>query len=202
MTNPIVVFVVPNRFGNNLKDKMPAGVTKQGQVEPAQKDKEYSLLFLNDTDTPPVKAPCKVCVEEPLLIVAHNNSEENSGTGKPLWNAKPTVCETFSHITGDPVFVTITKILESKNGDLKALEQFKRDCLNKDTLAALNGLAAICQIRLLNHGLSCEISPLNNEFLSRCPSISNRKFNKSSDDEKMTCLINQANYLLHQNNGG
>ena len=170
MANPIVVFVVPGRFDDILNDKDAVGVTAEGNMETASEQGEYSLVLLDDSKhwNNEIMAPCKISNDDPLLIIVHKGTEKNAGTWEtPLWGVNaPTVCKSFSHIDEDPVFVSIGNILRKEEG---ALDQFVQDCRDVNILQALDGLAAICQIEILNSSID-ELVRLENEFLHRLSS--------------------------------
>lgn len=172
MANPIVVFVIPNRFGSLSALDLPVGVSDKGNVETAKSGESYSLLLLDDTQCPPGEAPCHFYRGQPLLVVAHNRTDRNAGPWDALWGVRsPTVCKRFSHIDEDPVFVGIVGVL---SGQKKALDKFVQDCHAVNILQALDGLAAICQIEILDSEReeNIELGDLENELLHRLPDTS------------------------------
>ena len=152
MANPIVVFVVPDQFGIVLTDTMTgaAGVTECGQLEEAQPENRYALLFLDDTQDVPTNVPCRIDNTQPLIIVAHNRSERNRGPwNEGLWgNTHAIICKRFSHTGDDPVFDSVRRMLNGENAQ-EAIADFVRSCEAMAALEVLDGLAAIAQIRML-----------------------------------------------------
>ena len=194
MTNPIMVFVVPARFALTWP-QMPVGVISSGQVESADPGKKYRLLLLDDNQEPPSDAPCAVCANEPLRIVVHNNSSINARPSKPLWGVtSSTVCKKFSHHEGDPVFVSIRNILMNGVDAQGEIENFVRDCRDVDIFQALNGLAAICEIELMDPEDNVKLGDLTTAFLHGCPEI--EWYDEKRPEDMLSLIRRTADELL------
>lgn len=226
MDNPIVVFVVPGSFGNALTKlchestandepvakKWAVGVTSEGIVECAKKNSEYSLLLLDDTICPPSEAPCKIDLDQPLLIVRHNNSTINKKPGNRLFNVESSViCDNFSHTEEFPVFVNIRNIVTDGAEAKKKIKEFVEKYRISSYLQALDGLAAISQIRLLiakGESLRDEyirfLGEERDKLFLQCPIIDKKdidEFKSSKAAEQLRRLLEKANSLVPFSDG-
>jgi len=173
MANPILVFVRSNALGTE-SGKFPIGVTQAGRkiCNATCENGEFILVLVDDDqmlpDTPPFHAERNV----PLLIVSHGGSTRHGDPDKSVgeswgWQTPCIVCKSFSHISSDTVYSEIRSVWIEDPG--KACE-FAKTCRAVDYLAALDGLAAVCQLKKLN--------PAENvvELIKRYLSRLDRKF--------------------------
>ena len=232
MANPVVVFVVPNRFCFkdifkgicdskciSSEDIDAVGVTDAGRMDvPAEKCGEYALLLLDDSRNWSGKkktedAPCRMTEGDRLLrIIEHNSSEENSGPWSRLFGvARPVPCKGFSHYDGDHVFDAIYDILTADEDETRAgvVNQFIGECNDADILQAMDGLAAVCQIRIIDHRGKTDLEYLEEWFLSRCPELrgdydyaGHKKETEPGKSEKRLGKIRKAGQDLLRKSGG
>ena len=213
--NPILVFVNSDTFISFIKlvtcQCIPKaiGVANSGNLEVAQEGSHYLLVFVDDGDC--IKsmrtAPCKTCTSEPLLVVEHNNSDKNKGPWNDgIWNVVPAiVVETFSHEPSDPVYLGIRDILNSQRKQegnsvaakaaTTALVQLFR---NKNLLAALDGLATVCQIQLLGEdgANGTPLKKLEAKFLARYRGNLADDYMKKGPHDKLSKIQEEANKEL------
>ena len=221
--NPILVFVNDETFRKALNCAIAAckangavqqslpkaiGVTDCGKLEFAQDRCHYALLLVHDDFTlvkEVTNAPCKICTSEPLLIVKHINSHHNRGPwNNGIWAiTSAIVCEEFSHAPDSPIFRKICIILRSQNNPTevqKATTALVQSLRNKNILGALDGLAAICQVRLLGeHDGKCDwgaLETLERNCLEVYPGIPRDEYGKKCSHDKLSMIQEHANRIL------
>lgn len=169
MANPILVFVRVESLGQPEREEAetsPMGVTECGRWETAGRDREYVLVLVDDEAELPDSPPFKAEPDMPLLIVAHNGSERFPDPMAAVrtqwqWRGIVDVCKHFSHVDSDGVYKEIRSVLEAP-GKAGA---FARECRSGHRLAALEGLAALCQLQML--GMDPE-DPEGGRLLDEC----------------------------------
>ena len=212
--NPILVFVNNDTFRKLYQrvhqDCIPeaVGVTECGMLEYAERTSSYCLVFFNDDEEVSQAeqyAPCKTSANEPLLVVEHRNSNRNEGPWDGgIWGiATVVVVEKFSHEPGDTVYAGIVEILKAQSEEnlaKAATTAFVQTLRNKNLLGALDGLAAICQIRLLGEdgpsGATEELETLEEDFLARYPGISSEDYESKCTQDKLSMIQKEANKVL------
>ena len=160
--NPILVFIRVESFRElGGPDEFPMGMTACGQWETSCQSCEYILVLVNDDgDLPDADGPpFMACQSMPLLIVAHHGSRKFEDPIKVVmekwkWEGAVYVCKHFSHVASDTVYNEIRSICcTAGNADPEqAKEQAKAfvdKCRAGNRLAALDGLAALCQLMML-----------------------------------------------------
>ena len=146
MCNPIVVFVNPEALRSNLRSEFTFPHTVCDELG------NPCLILLDDNDDLPDGAPFDVHTQEPILIVAHYSSKKHRNPEGELekWSAEATclVCKTFSNVRGDDVYEEILRAIKTP----EEASAFAGRCRQVNHLEALDGLAAICQLRRIDSG--------------------------------------------------
>ena len=166
----------------------------------------YALLFVSDEISvleAMCEPPCIICTNEPLLVVKHKSSDNNTGPWDAgIWNISPViVCEEFSHGKGNEIYDGIMKILSLQcnlDDARSATTDLVRRLREKDLLGALDELAAICQTQLLGKGsISDDLETLETNCLKRYPGIEKEyKKVKKCPEEKLKMIKKEAERIL------
>jgi hypothetical protein len=151
--NPIIVFVVPASFGKRAEE-FPMGWRMRGvgDIAPLSAAASYTVLLLDDTSS--VSDDIVFANrdrEEPLFVVAHNSSAQNSIAdiqANPVLNSwgRPYVCEAFSHLPDHETWKEIRGLL---HGELDP-NDFANERRERRELDLYDQLAAICQLKLID----------------------------------------------------
>ena len=190
MTNPILVFVDASVLKVDAC-KFPIGFTSDGRkiCNTTCANGKNVLVLVNDDEQLPECPPFEANKSMPLLMVAHSGSQE---FGDPMnairkawgWCGTVDVCMRFSHVPTDAVYKEICSIWKTP-GQAQA---FADKCRSVDSLAALDGLAVLCQLKKLN---PCqEVGTLPAEYGSRLNSDLPEKFTEKFDDGEWDCALN------------
>lgn len=169
MHNPVVIFVRKERFLNLANRTFPIGISVKHGIDGPAKMTDYAILLLDDTAPIPNSAHGNMRGTEPLLIIAHGGSELHKARDIPYrkelsnWG-RPFVCGTFSHIPGDSLFAEIMELVTDPTLHAEGFATSRR---NQSRLEWVDGLAAICQLMLIDATSSTR--ELEDDLLSNFP---------------------------------
>jgi len=147
MANPVIVFVNPSKLGLDRK-LFPVGFSNNGRHQPVQEDSEYDVLLVDDTSKQ-IESNHRNKDEKTVIpIIGHNTSEhhKNPAQSIPTTWGKSIVCEWFSHVDDDLVFIEIKKLVANSITPEKFAERNSK----KMRLEQLDKLAAISQIHIIS----------------------------------------------------
>lgn len=211
MNNPVVVFVRPEKLKMHLGDlwsdnwSFPLGWTLDGQGPSSVAGKEglsYCLLLLDDNKDVPEVAHSNKDRTKRLLIVPHNSSTmhrdpscENDKTAFGPWG-RPYLCKGFSHnnsreqldweqLDQNDTYTNILILFTNENSSLS----FVKARESEDYLTALDNLAAICQIMMINQDQNItEADTIMANSLSRLDSAFCNTFADKKEESWEACL--------------
>lgn len=167
MENPVVAFVLKEKC-NDKELVFPTGWTAEGERlngEGAIRGKNCCVILLADDQEIPTCDHANRDVKQALLVITHINSGRYkagsiANTELAKWGT-PVCREFFSH---DPVTDrTFNEILKLLNAPSSA-ESFAQQRLRANDLEALDKLAAICQICIIDPDTGDNIDSWGDHF--------------------------------------
>lgn len=209
MENPVVVFVLKDQCGDPDR-QFPIGWTEAGEClegVDAIASKECCVILLEDN-----KALLECChankdTTQPLPLVIHNSSKLYSKkeicAGSPNEEVKKlqkwgtlSVCGEFSHSDEmqhkDPIFLEIKALFRGS----KAATEFAQKYRGAHEFEALDTLAALCQIYIINSAGSEDDA----QWKTSLGKLKDRSFARSlfkltTWDERLKSIVSRANSM-------
>ena len=160
MTNPVFVFI---RAIALVEERdlgiFPVGLTADGKKR-CNTDHNTSdnilVLFNDDENDLPGEPPFQADRREQLLVVVHASSRTRrvQELDNWRWESSIVVCKELQTLEDNPILKRIQSIWNNHANNPAEAEEFVRECREVNQLAALDGLAMLCQHVILNlsHG--------------------------------------------------